>query len=298
MNPQLRRLLATLRHPDAARPEETFSLASRQAILAAIVATEPAVLPRLRNPRRFQARVRGRRMRIALPASAGLAACALGLTLFFVLQSPQPVAAGVSFHHPRSGPNSGYIIARVTDPFAAQASLNAAFQQAGLDLKVTLVPASPSAVGTVVFIDESAGAPQIEPLTDGKCVTGGGGPGHCPVGVKIPRDFTGSGYITLGRPAEPGEDYESSNDAFAPGEILHCSGLIGKTVAVASSELAKRAISIQWREDGSSKQPSPDEYVVDSIPNNANSVFLFVDPVPPSSATLAKDSQMYDTGCS
>jgi hypothetical protein len=293
MSPHLQRLLTALRHPDAVESHEIFPPGRRAVILAAIVATEGAAVPSMRLPRRWRLR-----MRIALPV-AGLAAAAVTLALIIALQSPQAVhAAGVSFRHPKSGPNSGYIIATVTNPFAAQASLDAAFQQAGLDLTVMLVPASPSAVGTVVFIDESAGAPQIEPLTGGACVTGGGGPGHCPVGVKIPRDFTGSGYITLGRPAKPGEQYESSNDAFAPGEMLHCSGLLGKTVAVAAAELAKRGISIQWREDGSSKQPSPDEYVVDGIPNTASSVFLFVQTTPPSSALLARDAQMYDTGCS
>jgi hypothetical protein len=292
MNQRLRSLLATLRHPDAARPGEIFPAASREAILVAIVAPAPSALPPLRLPRRL-------RLRIALPVSVVLAAGAVAVAVLFALQSPPPVAAGVSFRQPTSGPDKGYIVATVTDPYAAQASLDAAFAQAGLDIRVTLVPASPSAVGTVVFMDTSSSTgPQIETLSGGTCVTGGGGPGHCPVGLKIPRDYTGSATITLGRPAKPGEQYESSNDAFAPGEMLHCSGLLGKTVAVASAELAKRGIGIDWRNDGSSAQPTPGEYVVDGIPNSSDSVFLFADAAPPSSADLAKDAQLYDAGCS
>ena len=68
------------------------------------------------------------------------------------------------------------------------------------------MPVSPSLVGTVVYISDNGGASAIQPLQGGPCVTGGGG---CSIGVKIPATFTGQGYITLGRPAKPGETYES-----------------------------------------------------------------------------------------
>jgi len=89
------------------------------------------------------------------------------------------------------------------------------------------------------------------------CVTGGGGPGNCPVGLKIPREFAGSGSIVLGRPAKAGEAYESTNSAFAPGESLHCSGLIGETVATALPKLAARGITVQWPAQASSAPSQP-----------------------------------------
>ena len=166
-------------------------------------------------------------------------------------------ASPVSFRYPTRGPDSGDIVATVVDPFAAQSSLDAAFRAAGLDIAVSLVPASPSAVGTVVEISEPSSGPQIETLTGGTCVTGGGGPGNCPVGLKIPRGFAGSGSIVLGRPARAGEAYESTNSAFAPGESLHCSGLIGTSVAAALPKLAARGIAVQWRVQVPAAAPQP-----------------------------------------
>lgn len=112
-------------------------------------------------------------------------------------------------------------------------------------------------MGTVVEISEPSRGPQIETLTGGSCVTGGGGPGNCPIGLKIPRKFTGSGAITLGRPAKPGEAYESTNSAFAPGESLHCSGLIGETVAAATPTLTARDITVRWQPQTSVAAPQP-----------------------------------------
>ncbi len=280
MNPQLHRLFSLLRHPDAVRVDEVFAASRQEAILAAVLAG-----PRTgtRSPRL--------RLRVAVPASLGLAAAALAAVLIFVLRSaPAVQAAGVSFHYPKAGPDSGYIIARVTDPFAAQASLDAAFRQAGLDIQVTLVAASPSAVGTVVEISEPSNGPEIDALTGGTCVTGGGGPGECPIGVKIPRDFTGSGYITLGRPAKPGEDYESSNSAFAPGESLHCSGLVGKTYAQAQPVLASLGITVE-------RPPAASDYIVDAVPIREGVVLLDTQSSPPSASDLASQSLLYDAGC-
>jgi hypothetical protein len=255
MTPQLLRVRATLRHADAARVGEIFPPARRAAMLDAILAGEAAA-----PASGWAERRRGRRLpvrRAAVPAFAVLLACVLAAVVVVVVTSSARHAkpsggvihtSPVSFRYPARGPDSGYIIATVTDPFAAQSSLDAAFRAAGLDIAVTLVPASPSAVGTVVEISEPSSGPQIATLTGGSCVTGGGGPGNCPVGLKIPRDFSGSGSITLGRPTRPGETYESTNSAFAPGESLHCSGLIGATVATALPQLAATGITAQWQQ--------------------------------------------------
>ena len=136
----------------------------------------------------------------------------------------------------------GEIVARVIEPYAAQARLDAAFAHYGLKIKLRLVPVSPSLVGTVSY----ASGEGIAALQGGHCLTGGGG---CPVGIEIPRDFAGQGEVVLGRPAKPGERYEGSASAFAPGEPLHCSGLLGARVAGALGGLRSRGLVVgEWRE--------------------------------------------------
>jgi hypothetical protein len=257
------RLFERLRHADATSAEDLFPAALRASMFAAIVAGD-AVGSATDRRRHTRARALGRwrrpRGRVAFASCGAFLACALAAALLIAEQAgptapPSPPtihAAVVSFRYPTRGPDEGYITATVTDPFAAQSSLDAAFRAAGLDITVSLVPASPSAVGTVVEISEPSSGPQIAALSGGTCVTGGGGPGNCPVGLKIPRDFSGAGSVVLGRPARPGEDYDSTNSAFAPGESLHCSALIGATVATASSALASRGITARWQ----STQPS------------------------------------------
>ncbi|HEY1457475.1 MAG TPA: hypothetical protein VGF15_03055 [Solirubrobacteraceae bacterium] len=154
-----------------------------------------------------------------------------------------PTAGAVTFRTAASG----QIIATVTNPFAAQAQLDAAFARQGLEIRVNLIPVSPSIVGTVLYVGESGAGDQIKALQGGHCLMGGGG---CFIGIEIPKGFTGEGSITLGRPARPGESYESSASIFAPGEPLHCSGLLGARVAGALPVLrAERLTVLQWRED-------------------------------------------------
>ena len=261
------RLFERLRHGDATSVEDIFPPAVRASTFAAIVAGESvAATGRASGSRaRMFGRWRRPRGRVAFASCAAFLACVLAAVVV-IAEPPAPTvpadgsslhASVVSFRYPTRGPDENYITATVTAPFAAQSSLDAAFRAAGLDITVSLVPASPSAVGTVVEISEPSSGPQIEALSGGTCVTGGGGPGNCPVGLKIPRDFTGSGAVTLGRPARSGEDYESSNSAFAPGESLHCSALIGATVATASSALASRGITPRWQSLSGAGAPPP-----------------------------------------
>jgi hypothetical protein len=268
MNTPTDRLFERLRHGDATSIEDVFPAALRASVFAAIVAGDSvgsATGIRQRRRTRSLERWRRPRGRVAFASCAAFLACALAVALAIAEQpgrsaSPTPPrihASVVSFRYPTRGPDEGYITATVTDPFAAQSSLDTAFRAAGLDITVSLVAASPSAVGTVVEISEPSNGPQIKALSGGTCVTGGGGPGNCPVGLKIPRDFTGTGSVTLGRPAKPGEDYESTNSAFAPGERLHCSALIGATVATAQSVLASRGMTAQWQPTQTSAGPKP-----------------------------------------
>src|SRR3954452_7257855 len=176
-----------------------------------------------KRPTRARRTLLHMRPRVALVAAAAAACVAVAIIVAGgAIFSASPAAAGVRFQV-----RGNYIIARVTRPFTARDQLQAAFQQEGIDISVRLVPVSPSLRGTVVYLGGSAGASEIQPLQGGPCVTGGGG---CPIGLKIPRDYSGHGEIALGRPAQAGESYASTASAFAPGEALHCSGLLGAPV--------------------------------------------------------------------
>jgi len=247
---------------------------------------------------RAQAPARLARQRVAL---AVLAACALGAALLLGARAGGggAVAQAIAF---RTEPG-GEIIATVTEPFAAQSTLDAAFARRGLRIKVTLLPASPGAVGTVVFVGESGrGGPQIEPLQGGRCLSGGGG---CAIGVRIPGDFKGEAQIVLGRPARAGEPYDTSQSAFSPGEPLHCSGLLGARASVAAAALARTGLAVSWREDsttagGSSTSrtvpaPAPGSYVWDAGLTSAGHLSVTVQSSPWPD-TPGSGSQ-YDDGC-
>jgi len=234
----------------------------------------------------------------ALAATAAVAVVALSSA---PASRPQEIRAQVvSFRYPTRGADSGDIVATVTDPFAAQSSLNAAFQAAGIDLVVTLVPASPSAVGTVVAMSLSDSGAQIQTLDAAGCASGGGA---CPIGLEIPRDYTGSGDITLGRPAQPGETYAVAGSAFAAGESLHCSGLFGAQVSAALPRLQADALTVQWSHldaggttSADATPPPGDYYIWSAVPILAGSVRIDTQPTPPP-ADLVTNAQRYDQGC-
>jgi hypothetical protein len=247
------------------RDEELAALAETPA--TALLLTEIAATSKEERRRS------GRRRRLALALATGaVAAIAIALTAATGTFSPAPAAAGVRF-----STEGRYIVANVTDPSAAAADLRAAFQQKGFDIHIKLIPASPSIVGTVVYVGESPGASEIRSVQGGPCETGGGG---CPIGLKIPRDFTGRADIALGRRADAGEEYGSTASAFAPGEELHCSGLLGAPVARAVAVLRDRGISAEWRWREAPGKPSTSPpiagYVWNSTPISRNRVLLWI----------------------
>lgn len=164
------------------------------------------------------------------------------------------VWVGTSTVHPRQAAavtfsaKDGYVFARVTDPTASKAELDAAFAQHGFDITVNLIPVSPSVVGTVPSLQEDHQAQQheIKRVYDTSCYTEGGG-WHCPIGILIPSDFVGHAVIDIGRPAQPGERYDMGNNAFLPGEPLHCANLPGMTVDQAIPVLQQLGIRPIWR---------------------------------------------------
>lgn len=230
-------------------------------------ARRPQVAPP--PPRSVRLRLPPRRFALSLAGAVAVAVVALVLLAGSSAVDPKPAAAAaVTFRT-----NDGYIVASVTDPFAAESRLRAAFERQGLDIRLRLLPSSPSTVGTIVAITGSFDSDSIQPLDGGTCVTGGGA---CPIGIKIARDFSGQAEISLARPARRGENYVSSASAFAPGEVLHCSGLLGAMVGKALPILRAKGLQVEWRQDSS----TPGGVGSGAIPATTNYI-RSVDPISP-----------------
>jgi hypothetical protein len=175
--------------------------------------------------------------------------------------------------------SNGDVVARITNPDAAASQLDAVFAAHHLDISVTVVPVSPSLVGTIVFNDEPSGE-NIAPIQAGSCLAGGT---QCWVGLIIPAGFTGHADVTVGRAAKPGEIYGSADSSFGPGEALHCAGVFNQPVATAAPIVAAKGLTVEWRVGNSttnlSSAPAGD-YVVNGIPLSSTTVMLMVQPTP------------------
>lgn len=220
-----------------------------------------------RHPRRL------RRLTIAATvAAAVLIALSFGIAQ---MMRPNPAQAAVQFSQ-----DDGYIVAMVTDPFAAEQQLNAAFAAHHLDIDLKLVPVSPSIVGSVVFLEGA----DIQSIFDKRY---DGPMGEQPVGLRIPTDFKGHASIVLGRPAKPGETYASAGDAFAPGEALHGVDLVGMKARDAARVLDKMGLTVAWRVDmPSSAGPASAAPIATPAPTSTPSP----PPTPTAGFTKAVDS--------
>lgn len=218
-----------------------------------------------------------RRGKVAIRALAGATAAAVGfgVVLGSSVITPGPAVANIQFTT-----RDGYIVALVTDPEAATEELDGAFAARELDIELELVPVSPSAVGTVTAI----GGDQIDGIQTlaGDCATPGGA---CPIGLRIPVDFDGQAEIQLGREAHPGERYVSAGNAFAPGEVLHCSGLLGASVEQAAEILRGRQLDATWHRDDRTNKivdaGAVSGYVTAATAVARDQVVLWVDRRPP-----------------
>lgn len=121
-----------------------------------------------------------------------------------------------------------YIDVIVRDPYADPRRYRAEFRAHHLNISLRLVPASPSIVGTVVYFEGGSSLKVISKY--GRCWTGGAGE-QCPVGFRVPVHYRGSAVLVFGRPAKPGEKYESTAPSTDRGEALHGLQIAGRRVA-------------------------------------------------------------------
>lgn len=171
----------------------------------------------------------------------------------------------------------------VANPYADKKKYNAEFKAHGLKITLRLVAASPSLVGTSVYIGGNGNFSRIKTITEkGRCFTGGGG-NNCPIGLRVPLTFTGTADFVFGRPAKPGEQYETTASAFAPGEALHGLHIIGQRVGAVIAMMKTRHVTVavyHTLKHGNdevtlSKVPST-WYVYDAIPWSNGKVLLEV----------------------
>ena len=242
-----------------------------------ITTTRVTAPGRAARPRRVRTR-----LLVGIPAAAALAVS--GLVVASIGRPGQhigpvnvgpPSAQAAVLTITRHG---GYLDVIVANPLADARKYRAEFARFHLNISLTLVPASPSLVGTLVYSD---GSTAIKPITAiGKCYTGGGG-AACPVGVRVPLNFAGHADLTFGRAARPGERYETTAAANAPGELLHGLHYTGQKVSTVLAMLAARHISahflvsVKCENVGRDKAPG-NWYVTDADPWAPGAVDLWV----------------------
>lgn len=244
-----------------------------------ITATPVTAPGRAARPRRRRVRTR---LLVGIPAAAALAVGGLvaasigrpGQHLGPVNVGPPSAQAAVL----TITRHDGYLDVIVANPLADARKYRAEFARYHLNISLTLVPASPSLVGTLVYSD---GSTAIKPITAiGKCYTGGGG-AACPVGVRVPLNFAGHADLTFGRAARSGERYETTAAANAPGELLHGLHYAGQKVSAVLAMLAVRHISahflvsVKCENVGRDKAPG-NWYVTDADPWAPGAVQLWV----------------------
>jgi hypothetical protein len=150
------------------------------------------------------------RRRLGAAAGALLAAvCSLGVLL--ALLSPSVPASAASV-----------VRVRITNRGDAAGQLEALLRAHHFHIAVTQEPVSPSLAGSII----SSGNGALRGIT-GPC---SGGAWGCTDGIVLPAHFTGAAHIVVGRAALPGEAYAPAAGIFRPGELLHCSAVLGEIV--------------------------------------------------------------------
>ncbi|HEU5029474.1 MAG TPA: hypothetical protein VFV01_31500 [Spirillospora sp.] len=183
-----------------------------------------------------------------------------------------------------------YVDVRIRDPYADPARYKQEFAAHGLHVSLSLVPVSPSIVGTVVMEDTSEGTRPgdvTEIRVKGACEVASGGD-DCTVGVRIREGYTGTATIVFGRAARHGEQYQSTAQATARGEAMHGMAYRKRHVSEVLAALKKRNVTVpeyrvmvgsesQVRHPG---QVPGNWYVHDAVPWADGQVLLFVGPEP------------------
>lgn len=225
-------------HPTARQLRAAITSSSGDAVFSASPPV-PATVPPASQRRRRRTR---RLVLLGAPVAAGVAVAVLAAVALSPSSpsGPRPAAAGAL----EITIEGDLVVARVADPAADPDRYAAEFAERGLDVRLRLVPSSPAAVGTVVYLDTDAeGTGTDERSVEvveavGECEAPGSG--TCPVGIRIPADYGNTVEVVFGRAARPGEQYQSAGSATAPGEALAGLDLRGRRVSEVLDALQDR----------------------------------------------------------
>lgn len=154
-------------------------------------------------------------------------------------------------------------------------AIMAALREQGLDVSLTIVPASPSLVGARVATGESAADAgrvtyeYVEGSTAAADV----------VALNVPLDYRGQLEIGIGRRAHAGEPYATAAvSAAEPGEALHCVDLYGgATVRELLPAIEAAGVRVTWRNPDNREVPVDevlDLYVNGATPLAAGAVLI------------------------
>ncbi|MFD8560214.1 hypothetical protein ACWDOR_23430 [Streptosporangium canum] len=229
-----------------------------QEMMNKIMDAEPAptALPTLRRWRPL----------VALPIAA--AVIAAGWAVPSILSATPASALDIK-------EEGGYYVIEVKDLYTNPEVYESQLRGVGLDISLRLIPASPSLVGLISpdssVPDGSISPNKIETIDQpGQCDRRSG----CPIGLKIPKDFTGSAEVTLGREGRPGEEYQIITGIDSPGEPLHCVPFYNKPAGEVRALLKDRGLDIQkfsivgpawWEGTAEDEEPEAKTSVPDSM---------------------------------
>lgn len=223
----------------------------------------------------------------ALPvaALAGAAALVIGLQVPATSNAnSQAAIMAVSFVKA-----NGHITVIIKNPYADSSWYNADFARHHLNIKLSLIASSPSFVGAIEYMGTDSGATSDEIKLinkPGGCGVDGNG---CTIGFTIPADFHGQADMAIGRPARPGEQYQTTGSIFNKGEALAGlrSQVIGQPVSTVWRLLATHHLTIAVCRDANNHNVDPatvpaGNYVTDIAPWAPNQVIVWTGPTPAS----------------
>ncbi|MFF1823542.1 hypothetical protein ACFVWG_39940 [Kribbella sp. NPDC058245] len=264
-------LLRSLDPVAANDPAEQVTPETRAELLRNLTAeTPPIPLKSARSVRR--------RLVPVLAAAAAVAA----ITVFVVhVPGDNDRPQALSFT-----PHGEVMKVRVVDPLADSKRFNKEFKEHGLDVKLVLVPASPSIVGDNVAMGASSGAAAARITTTmypAGCEEQRTRP--CVPEFTIPLDLQGQVDLVIGRAAEPGEEYSSVGSVDGRGEPLAGVKFVNQTVGDVLKVLEQRGFTAEYRVQSGERSDAPDTvpaswFVHDGAAASDHHVILFVGPNP------------------
>jgi hypothetical protein len=187
---------------------------------------------------------------------------------------------------------NGTITVIIKNLYADTSWYNADLARHHLDITLHLDPTPPSLVGFIggESFDASDQVNEIKPISaPGSCDLSGT---DCQIGFTVPVNFQGKGFMWIGRPARPGEQYQQAGSAFNRGEPLY--GLADQIFEHPLSEvlslLARHHVTVaQCRDQGPGQQGNgvcdpaemPGSWYVDDVsPWAPNQVMLTIQSEP------------------